>query len=461
MNDTFPIISNWEYRIVCSPLKNDIPTSRFRIADDLSVQLMGSPETREELLYSRRARFELNKYINLNDPDGDHRWSPGRKRWNYLDYLMEQIPGKDNYPANITDELPDGTEQVIDYNTDEPINSGYYSRFYGLTGEDAMGSSKHRRSWSDRYLFAAKTTSTKVSPVEFDFETEDADGNVEYHRTISRWSYAIPLEIIFQTPLTAWNPHNIAFHDKSMFDYSRSGACTTGNAFDGWTINNAYFTPASFFEGYSASDAADTAAENVCALDDGNAPQPVFASGHWVTFPEIGGGVGEVRQRYPIFPIHNAGSAAFKEIKAMQAVVLPEDYDDPITNPDGFFGDSRDTEYGFELYLMGGGHQHICYISGWRVKRDWLHDYKTDLNDWCTEPSCYAEIECEERNGHSHTIRVWRDYENDGVTWKYHVSDCRFGSISDSASFVYPDDWTVADANGDTICADNHNAVQR
>ena len=79
-----------------------------------------------------------------------------------MDYLMEQIPGKDNYIANITDELPDGTEQVIHYNTDEPVNSGYYSRYYGLTGADAMGSSKHRRSWSDRYLFAAKTTQTKV-----------------------------------------------------------------------------------------------------------------------------------------------------------------------------------------------------------------------------------------------------------------------------------------------------------
>ena len=67
VNDTYPIISNWEYRIVCSPLKNDIPTSRLRIADDLSVQLMGSPETREELYFSRRARFEINKYIDTDD----------------------------------------------------------------------------------------------------------------------------------------------------------------------------------------------------------------------------------------------------------------------------------------------------------------------------------------------------------------------------------------------------------
>merc|ERR1719295_985111 len=148
VNDTYPIISNWEYRIVSHPLKNDIPTSRFRISDDLSVQLMGSPKTREELYFDRRARFDLNKYIDVDDPDGDHRWSEGRKRWNYLDYLMEQIPGKDNYGANITDELPDGTQRVIQYNTDETVNAGYYSRFYGLTGTDAMGTSKHRRGWA-------------------------------------------------------------------------------------------------------------------------------------------------------------------------------------------------------------------------------------------------------------------------------------------------------------------------
>ena len=162
VNDTFPIVSNWEYRILCSPLKNDVPTSRFRVADDLSVQLMGSPLTREELLYSRRARFQLSTYVNLANIDGDHRWESGRRRWNYLDYLMEQIPGKDNYPANLTDELPDGSGGVIHHEFEEHLNIGYYNRYYRLLEDDAMGTSRHRRGWADRWLFAAKTTSTKV-----------------------------------------------------------------------------------------------------------------------------------------------------------------------------------------------------------------------------------------------------------------------------------------------------------
>ena len=458
VNDTYPIISNWEYRILCIPLKNDIPTSRFRIVDDLSVQLMGSPLTRDELYFDRRARFEINKYINLDNLN-DHKWSPGRKKWNYLDYLMEQIPGKDNYIANITDELPDGSEQVIHFNTDKTVNSGYYTRYYGLKGSDAMGSSKHRRSWNDRYLFAAKTTQKKVSPIEFDFEMEDENGDTIYHKTISRWSYAIPLEIIYQTPLTKWNPYNIPFINTREYQY-RTGSCDSiSTAYNGWTTNNAYFTPASFFDGITQSSTADTAKENVCALDSNNEPKPVYGSGHWITFPEIANGVGKIRQRYPIFPIHNGGSASFKEVKALQAVVLPSDYDDPVANPEGFFGDSRDIIYGFELYLMGGGHQHICYIPGWRIRNAWLIDIDTD--QWYTDKDHYVTIDCEERNSHSHQVRIWREYESDGITWKYNLRDCRYGTSSDLPN--YPDDWdSVMDSDtGLAICSDNHGYFDR
>jgi len=376
-----------------------------------------------------------------------------------LDYLMEQIPGKDNYAANLTDELPDGSGGVLHHETESPLNIGYYNRYYRLVEDDAMGSSRHRRSWSDRYLFAAKTTQTKVSPVEFDFEMEDEDGNAEYHKTISRWSYAVPMEIIYQTPLSKWNPHGISYVDRDDYDYSRDGSCTTDEAFDGWASNNAYFTPAGFFNGIGASDAADTAKEGVCGLDSTGNAVPVYASGHWITFPEIANGVGYVRQRYPIFPIHNAGSASFKEVKALQAVVLPSDYDDPVANPDGFFGDSRDLVYGFELSLMGGGHQHICYISGSRVRSAWLIDF--DTNQWNTDRDSYVDVDCEERNGHSHQVRIWREYDTDGVTWKYNLRDCRFGTASDKAT--YPDDWArvMDDTTGLAVCEDNHGYFDR
>eukprot|EP01083_Nonionella_stella_P061701 160722_1 len=445
LNDTYPVISNWEYRILCAPMANDIGTARFRIVNDLSVQLMGAPETRDELEHSRRARFELNR-----DLDDNNLWNGGRKRWNYLDHLMEQIPGKNNYGANLTDVLPDGSDMCIHYMTDEVLNSAYYSRYFGLSGKDAMGSVKHRRGWSDRNLFAAQTTHTKVSPIAFNFEETDEDGKIVYIETESRWSYAIPLEIIYQTPISKWNPYGVEYVDRSDYDYTRSGDCEGGlsEAFDGWTINNAYFTPAEFYEGLTTTGAADTHADNVCAIGKDGAAHSVYASGHWISFPEIGNGVGRIRQRYPIFPIHAAGSAPFKETKALQSVVLDDDYDDTETNPDGFFGDNRDKNYGFEINLNGGGHQHVMYVSGWRVTRYWYHQNGTELS----APQHVITAESDTRNSHAHTVELWRQMQ-DGQ-WIYNIARCRLGSISDADQYGDAD-WTQAK------CHDNHNSLQR
>ena len=452
INDTFPIISNWEYRIACIPLKNDIPLSRLRIVDDLSVQLLGSPQTREELYFSRRARFELNKYYNRRNPDNDHRWTNGRKRWNYLDYLMEQIPGKNGYNCNMTDELPDGTDQVVHFNTDKTINACYYSRFYGLSGADAMGTTKHRRGWSDRNLFAAKTSHKKVSPIEFEYEYIDSNGDIKYEKTISRWSYAIPLEIIYQTPLTKWNPWNIKYINRDIFDYSKSGKCGS-QPYDGWTNRISYFTPAQFFNGLTTTSSADTALDNVCAIGDtfnGNNQHPVYASGHRIILPEIANGVGKIRQRYPIFPIHGYGNSAYKEIKALQSIILDNDYDNPIKNPDGFFGDNRDKIYGFEMNLQGGGHQHVIYIAGWKIINNWFDKNNIPL----TTSNNIITVESDTRNSHAHTVEIWRKKDLITDEWIYYIKRCRPGSLSDSNKYT-DNDWI------DGECSDLHNTLTR
>ena len=141
-------------------------------------------------------------------------------------------------------------------------------------------------------------------------------------------------------------------------------------------------------------------------------------------YTEIGGGVGKVRQRYPIFPIHGAGNAAFKEVKALQAVVLDNDYDDPITNPDGFFGDDRDKIYGFEMNLQGGGHQHVVYVAGWRVRYYWFD--RTDTTIALTTSDNIIEAESDTRNGHAHTVEVWREKDASTDEWIYHVFSSYF-----------------------------------
>jgi len=306
-----------------------------------------------------------------------------------------------------------------------------------------MGSSKHRRGWNDRNLFAAKTTHSKVSPIEFNFETEDENGEIVRTRTVSRWSYAIPLEIIYQTPLSVWNPYNIEFSQDRTPNIENDGC------FDSWTISNAYFTPSSFFEGLSGTSSADTAADNVCAVGSDGVSYPVYPSGHWITFPEIGNGVGLVRQRYPIFPIHSAGSAAFKEVKALQSVILPDDYDD-IDNGLDFFGDDRDKIYGFELNLQGGGHQHVVYIPGWRVRYYWYDRTDTDVE--LSSSDDVIEAESDTRNGHAHTVRIWRERDIGTDEWIYHVKQCRPGSISDNYDESY---WS------NDQCNDYHNSLSR
>ena len=210
-----------------------------------------------------RNEHGVNAYDDADDPDDDTQWTEGRKTWNYLDYLMEQIPGKNNYGHNLTDALPDGSEPTLHYITGEPINSAYYTRYYRLNSMDAMGTTGHRRGYSDRYLFAAQNTQEKVSPIEFTYEKENDDGTIEYIPTSSRWSYAIPFEIIYMTPLTAWNPHGIEYFDKDEYDDSRTGGCTQGSAYTGWTEKAAYFTPSSFFQGLTQASAGDTVTDNI------------------------------------------------------------------------------------------------------------------------------------------------------------------------------------------------------
>ena len=308
-----------------------------------------------------------------------------------------------------------------------------------------MGSTGHRRSWCDRNLFTAKTTQTNVSPIEMTFEVEVEDeetGEEEifFYPTISRWSYAIPLEIIYLTPLTKWNPYNIKEKSRDDFNYDKSGDCSSDHAFDGYTTDNAYFTPSGFYEGLPESIPADTAMDNRCAKGGDGDVYNVVASGHYVVLPGIGGDVGFVRQRYPIFHIHNGGSNEYKEIKALQEIVLGTDYDDEENGIDMFDGD-RDNIYGFELSLQNGDHQHRLYIPGWKVATKWTES-DTSTDD-------YIEVEVDETDGHQHVVRIWRNKDGNGE-WVYHLKQCKLGRFNDVHHL-----W-MADK-----CSDDHDMVKR
>ena len=92
INDTIPSFAQWNYRIMCHPVKRDIPLNRIRVVEDLSSRMMG---LRSILRHAkaRSARFQLNF------KDEPFSWKSDRaQNWETLiDEIMSEIPGKDNY----------------------------------------------------------------------------------------------------------------------------------------------------------------------------------------------------------------------------------------------------------------------------------------------------------------------------------------------------------------------------
>lgn len=263
-----------------------------------------------------------------------------------------------------------------------PFPGSYYNRHYQVDEVDAMGVAGHRRGFHDPYMWTASTTQEKVSAVIYQddvpidpsctaalatCETRKAEG-------VSKMSYAIPLEMIYLTPLGKWNPYNITRRDKEadvikgqLVDPEdpdggrlpqRTGNCAAGPtmAYDGYSVKSyAFFTPASFYEATGNSvSAADTSGASVCALGADGESYTVRASGSWITLPKIDG-VGKLRTRFMISPVHQFGNPIYKEMKALQELALAKDYESP-DKLDGFFGEGRDLKYPYTVMLEGGGH---------------------------------------------------------------------------------------------------------
>ena len=95
---TTPAFAQWNYRIMCHPIKGDLPTNRLRVIDEFGRR-MNNRLTLEQLAWTRQARFQLN----MKDQDRWHPYFP-RGEYGLLDKLMAEIPGKDNYPGNLVDD---------------------------------------------------------------------------------------------------------------------------------------------------------------------------------------------------------------------------------------------------------------------------------------------------------------------------------------------------------------------
>ena len=102
----------------------------------------------------------------------------------------------------------------------------------------------------------------------------------------------------------------------------RNGGVTKRNAFNGTNSKTYYITPDEFFSGAETqTNAADTTRGSVGVLDPTREVRSVRASGTRIFLPNIPG-VGILRQRYPIFPIHAEGSTVWKELEATKEFLM-------------------------------------------------------------------------------------------------------------------------------------------
>ena len=355
-NGAKPVLAQWNYRILCHQLRRDLPTNRLHVVDDIATRMV-TLEPLHKMNETREARFKFA-------PTDTDTWSNGRYVGTLLDDLMEEIPGKDNYPGYLNDEafgVP-----ALDPVTERRLNTAYYHHLFKYNTKDGMGMQIRHRGYSDETLFMAMTSNPKVPAMTLKNCINEWEGRQGCDKYNQSWSYAFPMEIIYLTPLAKWNPYNIEFYGwaseekaKRVTADGRDG--TFENPFDGTNSKNFYRTPSDFFgEEFSVRN-ADTSGSDVWVLDVSGNRHKVRASGHRTFIPDIPG-LGKIRQRYPIMPVHGEAQSIWKELDALKDIVL---------NPKKFshmFYEQKDEEKGEEPYYAKiqmlpstarfGGHTH-------------------------------------------------------------------------------------------------------
>ena len=321
INGTIPVFAQWNYRILCHPVGRDIPLNRFRVVDEFQSRLP-SRRKYEEQKSTRAARFQLN-------PEDSNKWSEGvnNPKFTLLDKIMSKIPGKDNR-GSLTDEAFGLPAHTLDPKKTGKLNVAYYHRWFKVLEKDAMGQSIRHRGYSDENLFMAMTTQPKVAGMKLT-TCKGPKKNPKCTSITQKFSYAIPLEIIYLTPLNRWNPFDLEYkgpekttYGKTVFQGGRNGGTTPDKAYNGINSKKYYQTPSAFFSGKEVStDAADTTRNSVGVLNRNGDVKITRASGIRIFFPEING-VGVLRQRYPIMPVHGEGSSVWKELEATKDLLM-------------------------------------------------------------------------------------------------------------------------------------------
>ncbi len=257
--------------------------------------------TQDELEVSRLGRFRVMR--EMGNPIIGERNSP-----DLLDQLMGKIPGLDGVGASLeetyTDTLENSqsqfTQRLMDWQTSDPLNAAYYSRYYSYEQAGAAGRRDYKRGFNDPFLFAASTTREEVRSLP---------GLGGGHRL----TWAIPLELLVASPLMGWNPHNVSEIPRADV----TGAGTEADPHNGASKDaHWYHTPASVFgDEANISDPADTGQSAWMICGDGQ-KRRMSGSGVYIHLPATDGR--SPRMRYPIAPVYHEGHFVFGQLQAVQ-----------------------------------------------------------------------------------------------------------------------------------------------
>ena len=268
--DGEPVFAQWNYRIVCHPIKTPISPRDLRPIDDLAARMYNRVDLKR---YARHksARFSIAPFdsCDLQTESQSGSYNDTRYLHGRLDDIMYEIPGKDNYPGDITDDKFGEVKYRVDTQNRTVLNAARYHRHYQTVHRDDSGYTVHNRGFSDPFLFVAETTNPRIAKLGVrDCHTQH--GREVCHTYEGRYSYAIPLEIIWLTPLQTWNPYDVHFHTRADIPsmHGRNGQMGQDKAYNGSSSKFFYQTPFEFFHGGSVErDPADTAREGVHVLN--------------------------------------------------------------------------------------------------------------------------------------------------------------------------------------------------
>merc|ERR1712156_1304811 len=263
-----------------------------------------------------------------------------------------------------------------------------------------------------------------------------------------KWTYAVPVEVVYLTPLENWNPYDLQkFETKREFEQHQRDNNLDGSEtspYVGHADKDYHITlPVEFFSSMGGRDLADTG-RGYYVNNQENAVR-VVASGTRIITDEIGDGVGPVRLRWPVFPIHDHSTLAFREVSAVERKMKIEndELNNKVDRLESLVADLVNlisTSSNFDALSTD--------VSNIEVSTDSSSPDEEQIRKW-TESTYPVPLLITGPGFGGHTHDIWCDWNcfrsifaGDSVTvtsedWDGHTHDFTFSLGEDSASIDF------------------------